>query len=296
MSVTQLGYIDLTVRDLDAWERFATQFLGFQVSDRADDGRLYLRMDERHHRFTVIPGNADGIARVGWEVANAQALREAVARLTAAKIPVTPGTEAEARARRVRDLVKFPDPAGLNGELYYGALVDERPFRPGRAMSGFVTGTGGLGHVLVDVEKPEEIAAFYCNLLGFRVTDYILWDEMKVNVLFLHCNPRHHSLGLVYGPNASPGRINHFMLEVRSLDDVGHAYDLADKLGLTVVQALGKHTNDHMISFYVTNPSGFGVEYGWGGLTITDEASWVVQHHVAASQWGHKRRLDAAHL
>lgn len=26
---------------------------------------------------------------------------------------------------------------------------------------------------------------------------------------------------------------------------------------------LGKHTNDHMVSFYLRTPSGFNVEYGW---------------------------------
>ncbi|MFD0567797.1 hypothetical protein ACFQ2M_41870 [Kitasatospora saccharophila] len=33
------------------------------------------------------------------------------------------------------------------------------------------------------------------------------------------------------------------------------------------------HPNDHMFSFYVRTPSGFSVEYGWGGLLI-DDATW----------------------
>jgi hypothetical protein len=35
---------------------------------------------------------------------------------------------------------------------------------------------------------------------------------------------------------------------------------------------LGRHTNDHMTSFYVNTASGFFIEYGWGGRMIDPEA------------------------
>jgi len=52
--------------------------------------------------------------------------------------------------------------------------------------------------------------------------------------------------------------------------------------------ALGRHTNDHMLSFYMRTPSGFEVEYGWGARTV-DDAAWHVQRHQAPSIWGHRR-------
>ena len=55
------------------------------------------------------------------------------------------------------------------------------------------------------------------------------------------------------------------MLELFSLDDVGQGYDLAqddpDKIAVT----MGRHSGDYVTSFYTWNPSGFMVEYGWGG-------------------------------
>lgn len=297
MSVTQLGYLGLNVRDPGAWEKFATGFLGLQVwPDRGEDGTLYLRMDERHHRYMLTPSDEDSVFGTGWEVPNAQALSETVARLKAGGIKVTPGTPEEARKRRVWELVKFDDPTGLKGELYYGAHIDQRPFTPGRAVSGFVTGACGMGHLVVGVEKTAPLVAFYRDMLGFRLTDYIVWAEQNANVTFMHCNPRHHSIAFAEGPDIPAGVLNHFMVEARSLDDVGRAYDLADEMGLEVIQYLGKHSNDHATSFYVVNPSGFGVEYGWGGLQITDESAWTIQHHTAVSLWGHKRRADAATL
>ena len=244
----------------------------------------------------LTPSHEDGVSCTGWEVANAQALAETVARLKANGVKVTPGTEAETRKRRVWEFVTFDDPTGLRGELYYGAHVDHRPFRPGRALSGFVTGALGMGHLVVGVEKAAPLTAFYRDLLGFRLTDYIVWAEQKVDVTFLHCNPRHHSIAFVEGPNVPPRVLNHFMVETRSLDDVGRAYDLADAMGLSVIQALGRHSNDFATSFYVVNPSGFGVECGWGALQITDESAGTIQHHTSVSIWGHQRGKDARTL
>jgi hypothetical protein len=45
--------------------------------------------------------------------------------------------------------------------------------------------------------------------------------------------------------------------------------------------------NDHMVSFYLANPSHFAVEYGWGGRTIDDRV-WQVEHYASVeSVWGH---------
>ena len=48
-SVTQLGYLGLSVSDLDQWEQFAAHVLGLQPNGRDPDGSLFLRMDEYHH-------------------------------------------------------------------------------------------------------------------------------------------------------------------------------------------------------------------------------------------------------
>jgi hypothetical protein len=42
-----------------------------------------------------------------------------------------------------------------------------------------------------------------------------------------------------------------------------------------------------MLSFYVQTPSGFQVEYGYGGRVIDDDV-WEVQLHHAPSIWGHR--------
>lgn len=64
------------------------------------------------------------------------------------------------------------------------------------------------------------------------------------------------------------------------------AYYLCQNLQVPIMMHLGRHTNDHMVSFYLRTPSGFAVEYGWGAREV-DDRTWQVQVHTSASIWGH---------
>jgi hypothetical protein len=66
----------------------------------------------------------------------------------------------------------------------------------------------------------------------------------------------------------------------------GRAYDLVRSRKLPLVLSLGQHSNDRMTSFYMKTPSGFSMEYGWGGLLV-DDAVWHVKHHSTTKLWGH---------
>jgi biphenyl-2,3-diol 1,2-dioxygenase len=289
-SVAQLGYLALSVSDVDQWEEFAAQVLGLEPNGRDPDGSLYLRMDEYHHRFIVEPSGKNDLACIGWEVATEADLNEIANRLQQDGVAVSPGTAAESEARRVAGLIKFPDPSGIPSEVFYGPLVKfDQPFRSPRPISGFKTGPLGLGHFVAWVDDFDQSLHFYRDLLGMRVSDFVKISpsaNVKVTVAFFHCNPRHHTIAFAQVPRG-PRRLNHFMLELKSLDDVGATYDLCQARDVPIVMKLGKHTNDHMVSFYLRTPSGFNVEYGWGGREV-DDSTWAVQVHSSGSIWGHR--------
>jgi 2,3-dihydroxybiphenyl 1,2-dioxygenase len=159
-----------------------------------------------------------------------------------------------------------------------------------RGLAGFVTGAGGVGHVVIAVDDAAATERFYCDLLGMRVSDYIAYEREPgalVRLTFLHCNARHHSLAFVQRPGAAQ-RISHLMIEARSLDDVGATHSLCERMGVPVATSLGRHTNDDMFSFYLTSPSGFNIEFGYGGKAV-DDATWQIAHYAATSVWGHRR-------
>jgi biphenyl-2,3-diol 1,2-dioxygenase len=287
--VTQLGYLGIDVSDLPGWERFATDVLGLASNGTGEDGTLYLRMDEYHHRLALHRGGRDDIAYAGWETRDEASLRAIAERLASQGVRVTWGSAAEARARRVIGLIKLRDPSGVAIEVYYGPLVEaERPFCSPRAIGGFEAGHLGLGHIVLSVDDYEASLRFYRDGLGLLISDFIeleMGAGGKTTVAFFHCGPRHHSIAIAQFPAAK--RLHHFMLQVRNTDDVGATHDLCQDRRVPITSGLGRHTNDHMLSFYVQTPSGFQVEYGHGGREIDDEV-WEVQLHHAPSLWGHR--------
>jgi 2,3-dihydroxybiphenyl 1,2-dioxygenase len=276
-----LGYAGFGSDKLEDWRQFGTNLLGFQAVERGNS-LLSFRMDDRKQRVVIDRAMGDGARFFGWEVADSGALDALAARLDSAGVAVTSEPQTLADARRVRALIAFRDPAGNRLEAFHGAEVDDTPFSPGRSISGFRTGALGLGHVVLTVENITPVMAFYVDVLGFKLSDYI---EKPFRAYFFHVNPRHHSLALI---ETGGNGMHHLMVEMFSLDDVGQSYDVAlaeDRVNVT----LGRHTNDLMTSFYAKTPSSFMVECGWGGREV-DPATWQpVEMTHGPSLWGHER-------
>lgn len=291
--IKQLGYVGIGATDVPAWESFACDILGMQVTPRNRESSaapVHLRMDDYARRITLHQEERDDLLYLGLEVADERQLESVAQRLVGAGFEVQRASQKEAANRFVVGLVRAADPDGVAIEIYYGhRLALEDPFKSPRAISGFVAGELGLGHAVLCVSDIERSIAFYRDVLGFRISDFITFEPapgFEVTITFLHCNPRHHSLALLQAP--LPQRLNHLMVELQSLDDVGATYELCRDQGIPIGMHLGRHTNDRMLSFYVATPSGFQIEYGCGGRLI-DDANWRVQTHGAASIWGHRR-------
>jgi 2,3-dihydroxybiphenyl 1,2-dioxygenase len=285
--IEALGYIGLEVSSPAAWRHFATGMLGVQVIERGD-GTTDLRMDSYAVRIRLHEGPRDDLAYAGWEVRDAGALDALADRLSHAGVAVEPGSATLAADRRVAALIRFADPEGNAHEAFYGPLQrTDAPFVSPLGVA-FKTGRQGLGHIVLSCRDKPAMMAFFLDTLGLRLSDHINTEIIPgrpLSISFLRCNGRHHSLALAPVPIAKT--IVHLMLETTSIDDVGRALDrcLHQKIHLTFT--LGRHSNDDMLSFYPVTPSGFDLEYGWGGLEVDDERWHVLTHH-ANSAWGHR--------
>ncbi|MBT6277583.1 MAG: 2,3-dihydroxybiphenyl 1,2-dioxygenase, partial [Chromatiales bacterium] len=226
---------------------------------------------------------------MGWEVDDQRELAAFIEQLRGANVEVTECTAEMAASRRVAGLARFKDPNGIDCEVYYGAHVSfEDPFHSPRNLSGFITGDQGIGHIVLAVDDLQDSLVFYRDVLGMRESDFINFERggMSLELAFLHCNPRHHTVALA--AIKRPKRLMHLMVQVEELDDVGSTYNLCSDREVPIAATMGRHTNDHMVSFYMNSPSGFEIEYGWGARVV-DDATWKVQTHEAPSIWGHRR-------
>jgi 2,3-dihydroxybiphenyl 1,2-dioxygenase len=282
MSIIGLGYMGVHAKSLEDWAGFGEKFLGMQLVDKSRS-TLAFRMDDRKQRLVVAEDGGDGVAFFGWEVKGAATLDAFAARLEQAGVTVTRGTRALADERRVAELIAFADPLGNRLEIFHGAEITTAPFTPGRNISGFRTGPLGMGHAVLHVKDINDAIPFYRDVLGFHLSDFM---TRPFNAYFFHANPRHHSIAFIEtGRNAT----HHLMVELYNLDDVGQGYDLAlgeeGRVGVT----LGRHINDEVTSFYSNSPSGFMVEYGWGGRVIEPQGWQPEEVSWGPSMWGHDR-------
>jgi 3,4-dihydroxy-9,10-secoandrosta-1,3,5(10)-triene-9,17-dione 4,5-dioxygenase len=283
MRVQRLGYLVVESTNLDGWQQFATETLGMAVGRRSNDQTLYLRMDDQPFRVAVVAGAEDRLQYSGWQVANQAALERIADELAGAGVDVEQVDAETAQQRGVGALVRVTDPGGAALELFCSPVLDHDVFVSPAGVSGFVTGTLGLGHIVMVTPAFDAARAFYIEQLGFKESDSMVLDGMQLQ--FLHCNPRHHSLALATGPRSM---LAHFMVEVKNIDDVGYALDRCEANGVRVKQGIGRHSNDEMISFYAQAPGRFDFEFGWGGLLI-DDTTWAVQEITKTSHWGHRR-------
>lgn len=286
--ISSLGYLGIGVSDLAAWTSFATGMLGLMPAAPVE-GESRFRNDQQAWRIALLPGGADDIIFAGFEVAGPAELEALRARLSAAG--VTCATDPKLAAHRgVLDLFSCNDPDGLRIEIYYGASErGEEPFRSPAGVSAFVTGDQGMGHIVLATRDIAAARRFYQELLGFRLSDIIRMRPapgVSFELEFFHCNPRHHTLALA--PVPAPKRLHHFMLQAATFDDVGFALERLEETKTPLATTLGRHTNDHMVSFYCRSPSGFEVEFGHGARVV-DDAVWRVARHDSGTIWGHHR-------
>jgi 3,4-dihydroxy-9,10-secoandrosta-1,3,5(10)-triene-9,17-dione 4,5-dioxygenase len=287
MDIRGMGYAVIEATDMPKWRSFGTDMLGMMPAD-GPDGALYLKMDDRAYRMLVVPGSKNRLIATGWEVATEEDFNAARDQVTKLGAEVTAATPTERAQRKVQDFFSFKDPSGNRHEVFWGPISDFARFASPIGVRGFVTGRLGMGHSVLPALNYDATLDFW-RKAGFGVSDYLnlpMPNGQTIRLAFMHCNnPRQHSLALVEMPD--PSDCIHLMLEVESMDEVGFAYDRAQKLGVPLQCTLGRHVNDDMFSFYMYTPAGFAIEYGAGGKQVEDWSQMKVFETTRGSHWGH---------
>lgn len=283
MEIRGLGYVGLRATELAPWRSFAEDLLGLMPASGTPGGEaLHYRLDGRSWRIAIHRGEPAGLAYLGWELPDRDALDAAAEHLS--RCGVAAERPGEKLGRGVSDLVRFVDPYGHAHELFYGAPTNlDVPFVSPAGASGFLT-EHGIGHVLFVVPDAHEAEDYYARVLAMRTTDRMDMGAGK-RTIFMRARRRHHAIA-VTDVLPEPG-FNHLMLETLTMADVGRAWDRVQRAGTPIVMTLGQHANDPMLSFYAESPSGCAIELGFAGMLV-DEEGWVVREVGPEELWGHR--------
>src|SRR3546814_14482725 len=96
---------------------YTTLFRSLGMQAVAQGSGLFLKMDERDFRISVVKGESDRYLASGWQLPDRTAFDATVAALQGAGVAVNAGASALAASRKVEAIATFADPAGNRHEM-----------------------------------------------------------------------------------------------------------------------------------------------------------------------------------
>jgi catechol 2,3-dioxygenase-like lactoylglutathione lyase family enzyme len=145
----------------------------------------------------------------------------------------------------IKSLIAFTDPKGSTIELFSNGSFHQ----PG-AVNGI--GPHKLGHLAFVVDDPKEMATFYGEVLGFRVSDWV--EDFFV---FMRCGSDHHTINFLQG---KPSQMHHIAFELR---DAAHLIESCEALARNSTKILWgpvRHGPGHNMATYHRDATGQIIE------------------------------------
>jgi catechol 2,3-dioxygenase-like lactoylglutathione lyase family enzyme len=109
-----------------------------------------------------------------------------------------------------------------------------------------------LGHVAFFVKDVKKVTGFYCDVLGFRESDW-----MADFFSFLRCGPDHHTINLM---ETGSNRHFHTAFELRDWAHLQTACDYLSLNGYKLLWGPGRHGIGHNLFAYHRSPAGLITE------------------------------------
>jgi catechol 2,3-dioxygenase-like lactoylglutathione lyase family enzyme len=242
LAVKRLGYVTLTTPDIERQVEYYVRVLGLSLVDR-EKKRAILATKAGQEAVLLEQGADAACVRLALQVAPGSDLVALASKLS------TGGIKVEHRSGitpRVAQAIAFEDPKGTIIEVY-----SDCEFCPPDS-SDIGIASRKLGHVAFNTTDVKRVVDFYCQVLGFRVSDW------RTDVFaFLRCGPDHHSVNFVLGEKTS---VHHVAFEVRDEAEISRSCDLLAKKDFRLTWGPIRHIIGHSISTYHKNPDGVVME------------------------------------
>ena len=231
---------------------------GLHRSGDSDADAAVLRATgTEHHVLELHRDDRNGIDHIGLGLADERAVDEAARSLATLGVPLLCEPAALDQPGGGYGF-RIADPEGRVTEL---AAVTEAV----RAMQPDTTPTK-LAHVVLNTADIEATSRWWCEVLGFRMSD---WSERQM--VFLRCNSDHHSIAFNRAEWAS---LNHVAYEVASLDAYMSSLGRLARAGHTPGWGPGRHGPGNNAFGYFVDPAGTVPEVT-AEVQQIDEATWV---------------------
>jgi catechol 2,3-dioxygenase-like lactoylglutathione lyase family enzyme len=240
--VRKIAHAGFETPDLDRQVAYYTDILGLALV-ATDKDAAYLASTLDHHSVVLRRGAEARCTRIAFQLAPDADLDAFERQVAAHGVKTTRKKDPEPS---IPELVSFEDPKGTIMEVFR-----EHAFS-GQAYQGKGIVPHKLGHVAFHVADVKKIAKFYCDVLGFRDSDW-----MADFFAFLRCGPDHHTINLV---DTGKVKMHHIAFEVRDWAHIQTACDFLSLNGYKLIWGPGRHGIGHNLFAYHRNPDGQIVE------------------------------------
>lgn len=244
---TATSHIGLRVPDVGTSTEFYGRVLGLVPQGSLPDGGRRLGWGGGHHVLDLLPGEA-GLDHIGFEVRDRGGLDAVGTRLHDAGLAVSPldasyFDEGDTAATGLR----CADPEGITVHLHgpvrregeHSANTGRRPIK--------------YQHVTLGTSDVVATAAFYVDVLGFRVSDQLADGGFA----WLRSNRDHHTLAVV-----GSGRVglDHYSFDLAEWEDFKAWCDRLTEEGVDVVWGPGRHGPGNNLFVFFDDPAGHHIE------------------------------------
>ena len=208
LQIKRAGHSTLTTPDIERMIDYFTRIVGLSLAAR-EKNRAILATKSGLEAIVLERGGAVDAPRLSFQVAPGSDLGEVASRLKKAGIKserrtdITPG---------IGEAVAFTDPKGTTIEIF-----SDFKFAP---EDNTFTGVMPIkfGHIAYQCPDVQGMVKFYCDVLGFRVSDW-----RRDFFAFLRCSRDHHTVNFLRDAKTA---IHHIAFEVRDWSDIKRACDM----------------------------------------------------------------------
>jgi len=240
--VRKIAHASYEMPDIEKQLEYYTDILGLALVERGKDA-AYLASTVDHHSVVLRKGDQARCVRIGFQIGPDDDLGDFDKQVQGKGLKTQRKKDPEPT---IAEAVTFEDPKGTVMEVFKRGEFAGQRFQT----KGVVPHK--LGHVAFHVTEVKKVTDFYCDVLGFRVSDW-MGDFFS----FLRCGPDHHTINLM---ETGTNRHFHTAFELR---DWGHLQTACDYLSLNGYKLLwgpGRHGIGHNLFAYHRAPNGLITE------------------------------------
>ena len=242
IGVRKISHTSYETPDLEKQSDYYTDVLGLTLVAKDKDA-VYLANTIEHHSIVLRKGAEPKCVRIGYQIGPDDDLDAFEKQTQKHGIATVRKKDPEPT---ITDMVSFEDLKGTVMEVFRTPQAQHQKYQ----RKGIIPHK--LGHVAFHVADVKAMTQFYCDILGFRVSDW-MGDYFS----FLRCGPDHHSINLI---ETGSNRHFHTAFELRDWAHLQLACDFLSTSGFTQLWGPGRHGIGHNLFAYHRSPNGLITE------------------------------------